>query len=114
MPTKKAGSSFLLSICASALSSTPESAVRCCTKIGTVILYIETVMECGPCAVIRMGAQCRAFSGKVDTGFPSENATTQGQASLRLGSSDQTAIFKSGPGGPCRRSSIDLPDLSIN
>ena len=43
-----AGSTFLASAKAAALSSTAERLVRNCTKIGTEVLYIEMVMAVGP------------------------------------------------------------------
>src|SRR5216684_338234 len=48
MPSRKAGSIFLASAWVAALSSTAESAVKSCTKIGTETLYMEMVMERGP------------------------------------------------------------------
>src|ERR1700739_348460 len=44
-PSSAAGSIFLASQCAAALSRTAARAVRNWTKIGTEILYIETVMK---------------------------------------------------------------------
>src|SRR6516165_6926869 len=43
-PSSACGSIFLASQWAAALSSTAPRAVRNCTKIGTEILYIETVI----------------------------------------------------------------------
>src|ERR1035437_9046911 len=45
-----AGSIFFASQCAAALSSTADMLVRNCTNMGTEILYMEIVMECGSCA----------------------------------------------------------------
>jgi hypothetical protein len=42
-----AGSIFLASQCAPALSSTADMLVRNYTKMGTEVLYMEIVMECG-------------------------------------------------------------------
>src|SRR5665811_1341026 len=42
-----AGSIFFASQCAAALSSTADMLVRNCTKMGTEVLYMEIVMECG-------------------------------------------------------------------
>jgi hypothetical protein len=71
-------------------------------------------MECGPCAVIGMGAQFRAFSGKVGTGFPSENATTQRTSEPAARLKGSGGDFQIAAGQACGRSSIDLPNLSIN
>src|SRR6266852_1412582 len=42
-----AGSIFFASQCAAALSGTADMLVRKCTKMGTELLYMEIVMECG-------------------------------------------------------------------
>ena len=50
-----AGSIFFASQCAAALSSTADMLVRNCTKMGTEVLYMEIVMECGSFAGGRSG-----------------------------------------------------------
>src|SRR4051812_32907676 len=56
MPSRKLTSSCFASACAAVLSSTFDSAVRCCTKIGTEILYMEIAMGYGPLLVERKRA----------------------------------------------------------